>query len=47
MDCNFLSIVPLVKPNPLLVNFATNITNDVIIGAKINVTLSPTPPVKC
>ena len=47
MDCNFLSIVPLVKPNPLLDNFATNITNGVIIGVKTNVTLSPTPPVKC
>ena len=46
IDSN-LSIVPPVKPSPLPDNFATDIPNDAIIGAKINVTLSPTPPVEC
>ena len=46
IDSN-LSIVPPVNPNPLPDILATGIPSDAIIGAKINVTLSPTPPVLC
>ena len=42
-----LSIVPPVIPNPLPDIFATGIPNDAIIGIRINVILSPTPPVLC
>ena len=46
IDSN-LSIVPPVYPNPLPDIFATGISSDAIIGAKISVTLSPIPPVLC
>ena len=42
-----LSIVPPVKPSPLPDIFATGIPSDAIIGVKISVILSPTPPVLC
>ena len=46
IDSN-LSIVPPVKPSPLPDIFATGIPRDAIIGIKIKVILSPTPPVEC
>ena len=34
-------------PRPLPLIFTTGIPSDAIIGTKINVILSPTPPVEC
>ena len=42
-----LSIVPPVKPSPLPDIFATGRPSDATIGIRINVILSPTPPVEC
>ena len=42
-----LSIVPPVKPSPLPDILATGIPSEATIGIKINVILSPTPPVEC
>ena len=46
MDSN-LSIVPPVCPKPLPLILATGTPKLATKGAKIRVTLSPTPPVEC
>ena len=46
IDC-ILSTVPPVNPNPLPDIFATGTPREAMIGIKINVILSPTPPVEC
>ena len=42
-----MSAVPPVKPSPLPDIFATGIPSDAIIGIRIIVILSPTPPLEC